>query len=161
MACGCPTTCSRAIPRCAKLRRYAWRFRCLPGKAFEWNCDARIGQRPWCGWLVVCWESLAWLLRKIPTRPLGAIERFQQAGNPQCIAPYAGPSINNHYGSYWVGGGSLFADGPRQLNEGTWGWDYRGILFPKQVALGWTHGRRYQGGTGAYRTVGPSVLRTQ
>jgi hypothetical protein len=59
---------------------------------------------------------------------------------------------------YYVGGGSAWHWGePRKLNEGTWGWDYKGFGLPKHIALQWSHGRRYQGGTGAYKTDGPPV----
>lgn len=40
-------------------------------------------------------------------------------------------------------------------NEGTWGWDYRGWIIPRRVNLLWWHGRRAQGGPGAYKTDGP------
>lgn len=68
------------------------------------------------------------------------------------------PSDTGHYLGYHVGGG---AGHPRkaesrQPDEGTWGWDYQG-LFPRRVMLGWWHGRRYQGGTGAYKTDGPRL----
>jgi hypothetical protein len=88
-------------------------------------------------------------------------ERYQRAGYPLEVKSLATPSNTRFYGSYYVGGGSVGRSEPRFCDEGTWGWDYGGILFPKQIALGWTHGRRYQGGRGAYRTVGPTALRTQ
>ena len=43
-------------------------------------------------------------------------------------------------------------------DDGTWGWDETGChLFRRRVILGWSHGRKYQGGTGAYLTDGPVV----
>ncbi|MBI3821148.1 MAG: hypothetical protein HY289_00540 [Planctomycetes bacterium] len=66
------------------------------------------------------------------------------------------PSDTGRYIGYHVGGGAgqpRKAE-PRQDDEGTWGWDYQGWL-PRRVILGWWHGRRYQGGTGAYATDGP------
>jgi hypothetical protein len=65
-------------------------------------------------------------------------------------------------GGYYVGGGCAHpckAD-LRCCNEGTWGWDYAGIFVKKRVNLDWTHGRRYQGGTGQYRSAGPSPVKT-
>lgn len=44
------------------------------------------------------------------------------------------------------------------MNQGTWGWDETGGLhLRRRVILGWSQGRRYQGGTGAYRTDGPVI----
>jgi hypothetical protein len=94
-----------------------------------------------------------------PTCQLNAQHR--RAGFPQRVSPFAIPSNTSHYVWYYLGGGSLILDEPRFSNEGTFGWDYSGIAFHKSVALGWTHGRRYQGGTGAYRTVGLAPLHTQ
>jgi hypothetical protein len=75
----------------------------------------------------------------------------------QTISRFAIPSNNGRYIGYYVGGGCarrLKAD-PRRPDEGTWGWDFQGALIPRLVNLGWWHGRRYQGGTGAYKTDGP------
>jgi hypothetical protein len=44
---------------------------------------------------------------------------------------------------------------PRAAEEGTWGWDYRTSRLVCDPFLRWWHGRRYQGGSGAYRTDGP------
>ena len=89
-------------------------------------------------------------------------ERHCRTGCPQSVSCLAVPSNTRFYGTYYVGGGTLFPGGqPRYVNEGTFGWDYGGILFPKQIALSWSHGRRYQGGSGSYRTDGPSPLGTQ
>jgi hypothetical protein len=82
-----------------------------------------------------------------------------RAGCAMLVRSRAIPSNTRHYGGYYVGGGlSIKGDGPF-LNEGTFGWDYFGILFTKRIDLGWSHGRHYQGGTGAYRTDGPRVQR--
>lgn len=81
------------------------------------------------------------------------IARHVYAGCPQCVAPWARPS-GSHESGYHVGGGAhLFGDA-RCNHEGTWGWDYHGRLFDKRIWLGWHHGRRDQGGVGAYRTDG-------
>lgn len=78
-------------------------------------------------------------------------------GNPTLILLRAVPSNTCHYGGYLVGGGvPCKGEGPFSV-EGTYGWDYFGILFNKRVALNWTHGARYQGGTGAYKTDGPKL----
>jgi hypothetical protein len=67
-------------------------------------------------------------------------------------------SDTGSYIGYYVGGGAACPGEPRFVNEGTWGWDYQGWLFPRRVMLDWWHGRRYQGGSGHYRTVlKPSV----
>ncbi len=80
-----------------------------------------------------------------------------RAGCPLSVRPRAVPSNTRHYGGYYVGGGNAYGRGePRMPNEGTWGWDYGGIWFPKLVMLDWTHGRRYQGGAGSYPTAGPT-----
>jgi len=73
------------------------------------------------------------------------------------VAWYARPSETPAYTGYYVGGGSAFGGSCRTPEEGTWGWDYQSYLLPRRVVLYWSHGRRYQGGTGAYRTDGPHV----
>jgi hypothetical protein len=82
---------------------------------------------------------------------------MHRAGYPQDVACYAVPSETCHYIGYLVGGGAAYhGEYPGRL-EGTWGWDYQGCI-PRRIALGWWHGRRYQGGTGAYQTDGPHVF---
>ena len=63
------------------------------------------------------------------------------------------PSNTRFYGGYYVGGGTPTKGAGRCIDDGTWGWDYSGILFPKRIALNWTAKGRYQGGTGAYKTA--------
>jgi hypothetical protein len=73
------------------------------------------------------------------------------------------PSDTGSYVGYYVGGGCAqprHAE-PRLPDEGTWGWDYQGWFLPRRVILGWWHGRRYQGGTGAYKTDGPQFHPTE
>ena len=67
------------------------------------------------------------------------------------------PSETKGNVGYHVGGGNPFPHHaePRFADEGTWGWDYQGWLLPRRVINGWWHGRRYQGGTGTYKTDGP------
>ena len=69
------------------------------------------------------------------------------------------PSDTGNYVGYQVGGG---CSRPRQAepggpDEGTWGWDYSGWLIHRRVMSGWWHGRRDQGGSGAYQTDGPRL----
>jgi hypothetical protein len=81
----------------------------------------------------------------------------RRAGYPESIACWAQPSDTGSYVGYLVGGGCPYphlADAPF-ASEGPWGWDYQGWLLPRRVILGWWHGC-YQGGTGAYRTDGPT-----
>src|SRR5262245_40385346 len=69
-----------------------------------------------------------------------------RAGCPLSVAWYARPSDTGAYVGYYVGGGCAWRGQPRSAAEGTWGWDYRGFLFPRRIALNWC--RRYQGGVG-------------
>lgn len=80
-----------------------------------------------------------------------------RAGCPQSLRWLTIPSNTRFYGGYYVGGGVPVLGEGRYPHEGTWGWDYPGILFTKRIALNWTHGRREQGGTGAYKTDGPKL----
>ncbi len=78
-----------------------------------------------------------------------------RAGCAMLIRPHAIPSNTPHFGYYRVGGGvPIYGDAPL-LDEGTFGWDYYGILFNKRIALNWTHGRLFQGGTLGYKPDGP------
>ena len=81
----------------------------------------------------------------------------QRAGNPQNVSWLAIPSNNRSYVGYYIGGGSPVprCAYPRYVDEGTWGWDYRGFLFPRRIILGWWHGGHYQGGVEGYKTDGP------
>lgn len=86
----------------------------------------------------------------------------QRAGCPSEVSRCARPSDTGRYVGYQVGGGAApwcwsRADAPTP-EEGTWGWDYSGLCGPSKVILGWWHGRRSQGGGGAYRTDGPRPL---
>src|SRR5712691_1746294 len=90
--------------------------------------------------------------------PWRCCARHYRAGWPQSVAPWARPSFGDHECGYYVGGGAPFHGDSRCWDEGTWGWDYHGRLFDKRIWLGWHHGRRAQGGVGAYRTDGPRCL---
>ncbi len=78
-------------------------------------------------------------------------------GMPLPVGHCAQPSDNGKYFGYYVGGGAACHGEPRFWDEGTWGWDYCGCL-PSRVFLQWYHGRRYQGGIGAYKIDGPHLL---
>lgn len=78
------------------------------------------------------------------------------AGEPwPGVSRLARPSESPLEVGYYVGGGSPCRGDDRLTEEGTWGWDYGGLI-PRRIALLWNHGRRYQGGVGAYRTAGPT-----
>jgi hypothetical protein len=85
----------------------------------------------------------------------------ERAGCPRARADRLEPSVTPGGIGCYVGGGVLFWHGQgggecRRRDEGTWGWDETGgVHCRRRVILGWSHGRRYQGGTGAYRTDGP------
>lgn len=89
----------------------------------------------------------------------------RRAGGPRNVAPWAHPAPVRGYVGGYIGGGAAVKAEPRLASEGTWGWDYRGKFFPRRVLLGWWHGRKYQGGPGAYKTDGgppippPPILR--
>ncbi|MBI5759995.1 MAG: hypothetical protein HZA46_15870 [Planctomycetales bacterium] len=82
-------------------------------------------------------------------------QRLSRAGHPQTVAKWARCTNSLSYSGYYVGGGAAWHGEPRRCDEGTWGWDYApGHALSPKVALGWWHGRKSQGGTGAYRTDG-------
>jgi len=82
---------------------------------------------------------------------------MERAGYPQHLSCLAAPSNTPAYTNYYVGGGApCHGEGPN-AEDGTWGWDYEGCWFKRNVALMWFHGRRYQGGTGAYKADGPHL----
>lgn len=82
-----------------------------------------------------------------------AEDDLARAGCPQQIARHAQVGYRKGYVVYYVGGGAGAPKGePRTCEEGTFGVDYKPIVpgFRNTVALGWWHGRRWQGGTGQY-----------
>jgi hypothetical protein len=88
---------------------------------------------------------------RVPRCQESLYDSHARAGWPQCIAPHARSADTPNYNGYYVGGGAAFHGECRCPQEGTWGWDYVGIL-PKFVDLGWWHGRHAQGGGGSYAT---------
>lgn len=97
--------------------------------------------------------------RPHPTPEAGAPRHFchnhERAGNPLGLRRHLEPTNAGDSYGYYVGGGGGHGSGPRCREEGTYGWDYTGIHFPRRVVLGWNHGRKFQGGTGSYQTNDP------
>ncbi len=85
-------------------------------------------------------------------------DHWHRAGHPERVSWLARPSETPKYGGGWIGGGTAVGGDPRTLQEGTWGWDYAGYLAPARIWLRWSHGRRDQGGIGAYKIDGPNLL---
>jgi hypothetical protein len=87
----------------------------------------------------------------------------ERAGYPRALGGHLEPSTTAGGIGYYVGGGVPIGHATgksegRRRDEGTWGWDETGgSHFRGRVILGWSHGRNYQGGIGAYRTDGPVV----
>jgi hypothetical protein len=91
----------------------------------------------------------------------------EQAGYPLEVSKLARPSDTGRYYGYYVGGGcgrfglgccGRLCKGGRgpAPDEGTWGWDYGGLIVHPFIALGW--GAGYQGGYGSYNTdKGPEI----
>jgi hypothetical protein len=71
------------------------------------------------------------------------------------VAPWARFAKGPDYVGYYVGGGAACRGQQRSATDGTWGWDYAGACFTRNVGLGWWHGRRYQSGSGNYKSDGP------
>jgi hypothetical protein len=83
----------------------------------------------------------------------------ERAGFPRELAAHVEPTNTPGGIGYYVGGGVSHARGyHRHWDQGVWGWDETGMVRHRpNVILGWSMGRKYQGGTGAYRTDGPVV----
>jgi hypothetical protein len=103
--------------------------------------------------LLLCGRADAGLFRHGPGKPRCIEHTHDRAGHPLEIAPHAVLSNEPTGLGYQVGGGSTCHGDPRFRDDGTWGWDDGGCL-PRRVLLGWSHGRRYQGGTGSYNPDG-------
>jgi hypothetical protein len=117
---------------------------------------------PACSGLRAWWCRWTAHLRTEPgpcgTWPMNPSEHTDtRAGCPREVSPLAQPSNGAHDMGGYVGGGSASVrrGDPRTPEEGTWGWDYRLSSLVRDPFLEWWHGRRYQGGTGAYKTDGP------
>ena len=100
-----------------------------------------------------------------PGKPRSLTHTDERAGYPRALARHIEPSATPGGIGYYVGGGVALGHGePQSRDEGTWGWDETGCQrFRRRVILGWSGGRKYQGGTGAYRVDGhvpPDVIYT-
>ena len=93
-----------------------------------------------------------------PGKPRFIPHTDERAGNPRGLCNHPEASVTSGGIGYYVGGGVCLGHGPghaRYPDEGTWGWDDTGFhSWRRRVILGWSHGRKYQGGTGAYWTEG-------
>jgi hypothetical protein len=114
----------------------------LPAAGADWPWHRGAGERVWRCWPgFSCWPQPEHSPRR--------------AGYDGSVSPLAAPTDARGYVGYYVGGGAALFGEPRQVHEGTWGWDYQGVFLPRRVMLRWWHGRKYQGGTGQYRSHGP------
>jgi hypothetical protein len=95
-----------------------------------------------------------------PGRPRFLPHTDERAGWPRELGGHAEPTVTPGGIGYHVGGDTpAFGHGDRRrLTEGTWGWDETGHPWKRgRVILGWSHGRKQQGGAGRYATDGPHV----
>lgn len=90
-----------------------------------------------------------------PGRPRHFCHNHERAGFPLSLRNHLQPTNNGDSYGYYVGGGGGHGSGPRCREEGTFGWDYVGIHFPRNVILGWNHGRKLQAGADVYKTETP------
>jgi len=81
-----------------------------------------------------------------------------RSGHSSSIAPWARPSGSRHYSGGFLGGGAARRGEGRSEIQGTWGWDFHGLMGGKKIWLGWFNGRKDQGGRGAYKTEGPRII---
>jgi hypothetical protein len=81
-----------------------------------------------------------------------------RSGHSSSIAPWAQLAMRRNYSGGFVGGGAARRGEDRKQIQGTWGWDFHGLLPRKNSWLGWWNGRREQGGRGAYKTEGPRLI---
>lgn len=79
----------------------------------------------------------------------------ERAGYPRTLREHVAPTNEGDSYGYYVGGTGGHGAGSRCREEGTYGWDYTGIHFPRRVALGWKHGTKIPKGTGLYNTDPP------
>ena len=92
-----------------------------------------------------------------PGKPRFIPHTDERAGFPRELSGHLEQSATSGGIGYYVGGGVPLGHGEgRRGDEGTWGWDETGSRhFRRRIILGWSQGRKYQGGTGQYRTDGP------
>lgn len=83
-----------------------------------------------------------------------------RAGYPFELRRLSRATYTPDYEAGYVGGGVPAWGGGRgpTVHEGTWGRDYVGNRYLRQVWLRWSDGTRYQGGGGTYQTDGPKIF---
>ena len=81
-----------------------------------------------------------------------------RSGHASSIAPWAQAAVTRNYSGGFLGGGAARRGEGRNQIQGTWGWDFHGLMGGKKIWLGWWNGRREQGGRGAYKTEGPRLI---
>ncbi len=86
------------------------------------------------------------------------VDDEHRSGHASSIAPWARLSGSRHYSGGFLGGGAAWRGETRSEIQGTWGWDFHGLIGSKKIWLGWRNGRRDQGGQGAYKTDGPRII---
>lgn len=92
-------------------------------------------------------------------RPVVIEDDYIRSGFPWETRRFARPTRTTAYDYGYVGGGAAFNWGqPRTLEQGTWGRDYVGVVYPRAVWLNYWGPARYQGGTGGYKTDGPRLF---
>jgi hypothetical protein len=104
-------------------------------------------------------SALALLGQAPAPAPPGTCAACPQQTYARPVAWWAIPSDAVGWTMVRVGGGCArprLAEPPTPA-EGTWGWDYVGGWLKHHVILGWWHGCRNQGGSGAYQSDGPSL----
>jgi hypothetical protein len=103
---------------------------------------------------------LAFLLLADPTISAAdkPVDHELRSGHASSIAPWARRDNSRHYSGGFVGGGAVRRGDDRGTSEGTWGWDFHGLVPRKTIWLGRWHGLRDQGGRGAYKTEGPRLF---
>ena len=70
--------------------------------------------------------------------PKCTVDHDARAGYPQSVRKWAKPSNTPQYSGGYVGGGTVFPGDGRHRDEGTWGWDYSGVIPVKRIWLGWS-----------------------
>lgn len=93
----------------------------------------------------------------IPAPYTGCEHTPEQAGYPPCVSACARCGRTDKYALGYIGGGCVGCRGEgRQLDEGTFGWDYAGHWRPGRVFLNWCHCGKSPP-QGPYKTDGPNV----
>jgi hypothetical protein len=85
-----------------------------------------------------------------------AQEPCDRSGYQGRVAWFAVPSNSKGYAGYSLGGSKAIRGSEPRSEEGTWGWDYRGII-PSRVMLRWNRGEYHEGSGGTYRVDGKPV----